>query len=109
LEGAWFNLGQDTGYPNWDILWVSSFPPGTFQDNTAIKPQPFPSKSFPNIIHQSSYRSVINRLDQWFSTYGSQPKIWLQGMFTWVVNILSKSLIFHLNKTVELKSMWKRN
>jgi hypothetical protein len=38
--------------------------------------------------------SFYEELEQWFSTYGSRPKIGLRGTSRWVANILSKSFYF---------------
>jgi hypothetical protein len=48
------NLGMDTSYPDWGFSWFSSVPTGIYLDNTSIRSQPFPSKSFP-----THYSSVV--------------------------------------------------
>jgi hypothetical protein len=41
------NLDRNTGYPDLDFSWVTSVNPCKCRDNTMIKTQPLPSKSFP--------------------------------------------------------------
>jgi hypothetical protein len=45
------NLGQDTGYPDYNLSWLSSVSPAKSQDNTSIGWRPLPPKSLP--VHDS--------------------------------------------------------
>lgn len=51
------NLGQNTGYPDWDNSWSSSAPPEKFRDNSSVRLWPLLSNSS-FINHRTNRHSV---------------------------------------------------